>query len=191
MIGTQAFQSMACHCARACAVHRPAISTLQQLAQRLADGRRWRWCRSHGATELSVATPQGSVNRKHRRSTSQRTSLVEQKTSAKKHSRTCGSVVFAHPATHGGTISSATELLATCVLLLSRCPYSFASLPRLRSLLCPSVSFGLTLAHSAWENCTSACRKGSRTHLISRTEPIHRHRSTASSDLCLPADHHH
>ena len=61
-------------------------------------------------------------------------------------------------------------------------------------------SFDLTLAHSAWENCTTACRKGSRTHLsvsaasrsfllISHPEPILRHRSTASSGLCLPADH--
>ena len=86
---------------------------------------------------------------------------------------------------------------------------SLASPPRLQSHLCPSVSFGLTLTHSAWENCTTACRKGSHTHLsgstalrnfvcfsaasrsfllISHIESIHRHRSTASSDLCLPAD---
>ena len=34
-----------------------------------ADGRRWHWYRSHGATELSFATPRRSVNRGHIRST--------------------------------------------------------------------------------------------------------------------------
>jgi len=34
-----------------------------------ADGRRWHWYRSHGVTELSLATPRRSVNHGHRRCT--------------------------------------------------------------------------------------------------------------------------
>ena len=60
-----------------------------------ADGRRWHWYRSHGATELSRKLPRRLVNQRHRRSTLneccrptwigrfQRSSLVEQRTSVK------------------------------------------------------------------------------------------------------------
>ena len=63
--------------------------------------------------------------------------------------------------------------------------FSLASPPRLQYHLCPSVSFDLTLAHSAWENCTTACRKGSHTHLSGST------RLFLCSPSILPADFRH
>ena len=92
--------------------------------------------------------------------------------------------------------------------LLSKCLREFSVLHGLR--FATRFRFHVPLCFSASENCTTASRNGSHTHLsgsttlqsyvcfstaprssllISHPEPIHRRRSTASSVLCLLADH--
>ena len=80
--------------------------------------------------------------------------------------------------------------------------FSLASPLRLSSHFCPSVSFGLTLAHNCLlqgiAHSTLWCHSSPKLRvfhnnlsilLVSHTGSIHRHRSTASSDLsaCRPS----